>query len=334
MGWKGTLRSISAASRRAEREARRRQRELERQRKQIEKMQELERAAYEVQDYENHVDLLLSVHRESSDAWDWEAIQSSEPPVKPTTSHTREETARATLDAFRPGLFDKALGRTESRREALAEAVEQAREEDEREYQEALWAYERDYADWKATCDLARGILAGDPKAYIEAIKQTDPFSDISQLGSSMDFHAEESTLVEATLHVNSEQVVPSEVKTLLKSGRLSVKKMPKTKFYEIHQDYVCGCVLRVARELFALLPIEMVTVNAVATLLNTRTGYLEEQPILSVAIPRRTLETLNFEMLDPSDSMGNFVHRMAFQKTKGFRAVERLKPSDLQLGT
>ena len=40
MGWKGTLRSIEAAQRRAERESRRRQRELEKQQKQLEKMQE------------------------------------------------------------------------------------------------------------------------------------------------------------------------------------------------------------------------------------------------------------------------------------------------------
>lgn len=334
MGWKGALRSLAAESRRAEREARRRQRELERQRKQLEKMQELERAIYEVQEYENHIDLLLSVHKECSDAWDWEVIQSSEPPVKPVESQSHAEAARARLSTFRPGLFDRALGRTESKREALAEAVKLAKEEDEREYQEALRTYERDYADWEATCELARRILAGDPRACIEAIKQTDPFSDISQLGSSINFHAEESTLVEATLRVNSEQVIPSEVKTLLKSGRLSVKKMPKTKFYELYQDYACGCVLRVARELLALLPIDMVIVNAVATLLDTRTGYLEEQPIVSAAIPRRTLETLNLDMLDPSDSMGNFVHRMAFRKTKGFEAVERLNPSDLQSAT
>lgn len=67
MGWKGTLRSLAAAQRRAEREAKRRQRELERQRKQLEKMEELELAAYEVQTFENYVDLLQSVHKECSE---------------------------------------------------------------------------------------------------------------------------------------------------------------------------------------------------------------------------------------------------------------------------
>ena len=331
MGWKGALRSVQAEMRRAEREAQRRQRELEKQHKQLEKMQELERAAYEVHVHENHIDLLLSVHKECSNIWDWEKILSSEAPVKPIKSHTREESTQAKLDKFNPGVFGKMLGRAESKRDKLVRNVEEARRADEKEYQEALQAYEQEYADWEAASGLADRILAGSAEAYLDVIRQTDPFSDISELGSSIEFRVESSSIVEATLHVNSEQVIPSEVKSLLKNGKLSVKRIPKGRFYELYQDYVCSCVLRVSRELFALLPIEMVIVNAVENLLNTQTGHVEEQPILSVAIPRKTLKGLNCEMLDPSDSMSNFVHRMTFRKTKGFSVVETLKPSDLQ---
>jgi len=332
MGWKAALRSVEAAQRRADREAQRRRRELERQRKQLEKMQELERAAYEVEVYENCIDLLQSVHKQCGATWNWEAIQSSEPPVKPTKSHAHEDSAQAALDGFKPGVFDKVLRRAEFKRDELVRAVEEARRADEMEYQEALQAYEQEYADWEATCELAGRILSGNTDAYLDAIRQTDLFSDINELGSSIQFRAESSSLVEATLHVSSEEVVPSEVKSLLKSGKLSVKRMPKGKFYELYQDYACGCVLRIARELFALLPIETVIVNAVGNLLNTQTGYMEQRPILSVAIPQETLEGLSFEMLDPSDSMNNFVHRMTFRKTKGFQAVEALKRSDLQI--
>lgn len=76
-----------------------------------------------------------------------------------------------------------------------------------------------------------------------------------------------------------------------------------------------------------------MTFVTAVSELLNPKTGHIEEQPILSVAIPRSTLDRLNFEMIDPSDSMENFVHNMNFSKTKGFSAVERIRASDFQSG-
>jgi len=327
MGWRGTLRSIQAAQRRAEREALRRQRELERQRKQLEKMRELERAAYEVQVYENYIDVLLSVHKECSDDWDWMAILSAHETGEPVRSYDREELARARLDDFKPGFTDNLMGRAEAKRAKLVGAVEETRQADEQEYQIALEAY--------AVRDIASRILAGDFRAFIDAIRQTNPFSDINELGSSIEFRADDSSVlvptIEATLHVNSEDVIPKETKTLLKSGKLSVKSMPISKFYGLYQDYVCGCVLRVARELFALLPIDVVIVTAMGNLLNTQTGYLEEQPILSVAIPRKTLAGLNIDLLDPSDSMSNFVHRMHFNKTKGFKAVEPISSSELR---
>ena len=40
---------------------------------------------------------------------------------------------------------------------------------------------------------------------------------------------------------------------------------MPKGRFHEIYQDYLCGCLLRVAREVFALFPVDTVLVTAVS---------------------------------------------------------------------
>ncbi len=89
MGWKGTIRSIGAACRAAERDAKRRQRELERQQKQYEKMQELEQAAYEVDVYQNHIDLLQSIHKECSSPVDWKITASASEPEKPENIRER-----------------------------------------------------------------------------------------------------------------------------------------------------------------------------------------------------------------------------------------------------
>jgi len=150
-------------------------------------------------------------------------------------------------------------------------------------------------------------------------------------LGSLLSFAITDSSTIEVVLRVNDDDAIPSEIKSQLKSGKLSAKKMPKAVFYELYQDYICSCSLRVARETFALLPVDMVIVNAIGKILNTKTGYIEEQPILSVAIPGQTLETLSLDTIDPSDSMGNFVHNMNFKKTSGFRAVEKIDPSLLK---
>ena len=68
-----------------------------------------------------------------------------------------------------------------------------------------------------------------------------------------------------------------------------------------------------------------MVIVNAMGNIFNNKTGHMEEQPILSVALPRDTIDGLNLDTIDPSGSVGNFVHNMDFQKTTGFRVSEKI---------
>jgi hypothetical protein len=331
MTWKGTLRSIAAAQRRSERAARQRHNELARRQKLLENMAELERASYEVEVYENRLDVLSSIHKDCGEAWHWGVMLVTEPPAMPVNSYRHLAEANAKLDGFRPSVADKFLKRTNARRDELAKAVDAARQLDEQEHQDALKAYEQELLEWETARDLASQVLAGRPEAYLQAIKQVDPFSEMGELGSSFEFQASDSSVIETLLHVNSEEVIPRVIKTLLKSGKLSVKEMPKTKFFELYQDYICGCVLRIARELFALLPIQIAIVTAQGKVLNTKTGQMEERPILSVAIPRDTLSALNFELLDPSNSMGNFVYRMNFKKSVGFSAVDRILPSELQ---
>ena len=131
---------------------------------------------------------------------------------------------------------------------------------------------------------------------------------------------------MEVSIHVHGVDIVPRKQKSLLKNGKLSVKQMPKGKFYEIYQDYVCSCVLRVANEIFSGIPDEKVIVTAMDEILNTTTGHLEKSPILSVCVSRNTLRKLNLDSIDPSDSMRNFAHNMSFKKTSGFEKVSRIQ--------
>lgn len=113
MGWKGTVRSIGAAVRAAERDAKRRQRDLERQQQQYEKMQELEQAAYEVEVYENHIDVIQSIHKESSPPIDWNKVASSKQPTEPKINNDNESEARQSLESYKSGLIDRLLNREE-----------------------------------------------------------------------------------------------------------------------------------------------------------------------------------------------------------------------------
>ncbi len=332
MGWRGVLRDMRTASRRAEREAYRHHRSLQKQYQKQERLDELERVSYEVAVYENHIELLLSVHKECGAEWDWRAVYSSPPPAPPTPDDYHEQKARRALTRYQPSIWDRMFGWTEGKRTAFKRAVADAKEKDLEDRDAAVEEYKVAKADWDNSRQFAARILAGDISAYSEAVQETSPFSDMAVLGSSIDFTFTNPMVVQAQLLVNGVQAVPMETKTQLKSGKLSVKPMPTGRFNEIYQDYVCGAVLRVARELFALLPVNMVVVTAFGELLNTQTGHLEKTPILSVAIPRETARRIQWEFVDPSDTMANFVHRMCFKKSKGLYEIAPLQLSELRI--
>ena len=330
MGWKGTVRSVGAAVRAAERDAKRRQRELERQQKQYEKMQELEQAAYEVEVHENHIEVIQSTHKECNPTIDWNEIALSKQPAEPKKSNHNEAEARESLDAYKPRFMDRLFKREEKKRAILSQKINEAIDTDEAHYKSRISKWENEIEEWKESVAIAKAILDGKAEAKIEAIENLQPFSEISNLGSSLSISVCDNGILEATIKVHGTEIVPSETKSLLKSGKLSVKNMPKGRFNEIYQDYVCSCVLRVGNELFSAIPDSLVLVTAIDELLNSQTGHLEEAPILSVAVSRSTMESLNLEAIDPSDSMVNFKHNMSFKKTKGFGRVERIDPEGL----
>ena len=330
MSMKGSLRSLNSLANSIERDTIRKQRELEKQRLQYARMQALEQAAYEVEVYENSIDVMISLHKDSTENVNWNEVINKERPVEPYRTSTNEDKARRKLEDFTPNIFDKIFSKIERKRKDLQDKIILGKGIDDKEYSEALNNYRKELDDWKQVNDLAVRIIAGDNDAYVEAINQLNPFSEIANLGSNISFEIIDDKLVEATLNVNGDSVIPKESKSLLKSGKLSTKRMTSTKFNALYQDYVCSALLRVARELFAILPIEMVIIHAVGELLNTSTGHFEKQTILSVCMPKETIQRLNFELLDPSDSLENFVHQMNFKQTKGFSPIKKIKPSEL----
>lgn len=325
MGWKGTMRSLQASARRAERNAHRRQRELEKRQKEFAKMEVLEQAAYEVEVYENHIDILLSMHKECAEPVRWKKILSKPEPQQPLKTGALEQAALHASATYRPNFWARLFKLESRQREALIAKIATAATEDERLFQVQIQEWKDAHSDWAEERDIALRILDGDRQAKLDAIEAFESFEEISHLGSSIQMIVHEGGVLEAKLAIHGSHVIPTEVKSLLKSGKLSTKAMPTGRFNELHQDYVCSCALRVGRELLAILPDDLVIVTAIDNVLNSSTGHMEDQPILSVAFSRATVENLNLEAIDPSDAMKNFVHSMSFKKGAGFSAVSAL---------
>ncbi len=326
---RGFVRTLAAAQRRAEREAHRRQRELLRQQKEYDKMMALERDQYEVEVYENTIDLLTSIHKDCAGFWDWGQIANTPPPEKPLKSNTQENKAMEALSNYKPSIFDKIFKNVEKKTGKLKDKIDEARRQDASDYKIEIQKYEKDREEWESIVRVGKGVLNGDIKMHIEAIKLSNPFDDIELLGSTMDFEPIDSSKMCVTFNANDTDVIPKTKKSLTKTSKLSTREMPIGQVNQLYQDYVCGCALRIGRELFSLLPLNLIIVTVLGSILDSATGHVEDKPILSVGLIRDTLEALNFDAIDPSDSMRNFKHNMAFKKTAGFAPVNAMDVYD-----
>jgi hypothetical protein len=109
---------------------------------------------------------------------------------------------------------------------------------------------------------------------------------------------------------------------------------MPKGRWHQIYQDYLCASVLRVAREIFALLPAETVLASALVDGVPSSTAAPARSPVLSVVMPRATFTQLVMDDVNPSEAIGRFGQvRANFKSPRGpetFLPISPFTPADI----
>ncbi len=251
--------------------------------------------------------------------------------MRPARLNPSEQQATAALNGYAPGLQDKLLGRIESKRAELRAAVEEARRRDDLAYGHACTEHDRAMARWKWFHEVARGVCAGDLRAYAAVLEQMSPFHELEELGTAVKVVVPSAWCLDATVAVRDADIIPNEEHTLTASGKLSIKKVPQGKYWELYRAHVCSSALRVGRELLGLLPVQFVIVHVAAPMLNPSTGHQEEQPVLSVGFARETMARLAFDTVDPAAALKNFVHHIDFKKTKGMGVVAPLQVAEFK---
>ena len=321
----GFIRSYGAAVRRSERNQQRKNREAASRFKEQQQQVEFKSVYQAVSEWNDYVKILTSLHKEASEKIDWSEIKNEPKPLEPTYLDTYEHEATKRLNSFKPNLLDKIFGSINKKIKSLENEVLIAIKKDEDKHQTIINEYYEDLADWWNLQEISSGIEAKETQAYFNAIKYFEPFAEIHELGSKILLNLEQDN-VEIDINTNSIDVIPDYELKQTSTGKLSKKKMSKTNFYELYQDHICSVAIKISREVFAYLPVDYVIVNALSEMVDSQSGHLENKVILSVKIMPETIEKLNLEMIDPSDSMRNFVHNMNFKKTSGFQEVERIQ--------
>lgn len=289
----------------------------------------VDRNLAEVQEHERHLSALVTLHLESWRPWNWHAVAASAPPVPPARTSHHEERARRALAEFNPGALGKLLG-GDARRRQLEDDLVRARQTDDEEHEARKQAHLQERARWEWFRNLARDIVEGSAEACQAAVDYLGPFATFQALGSSLNVQITRTWCVEAWLVANGRSAIPLHTKTLTATGRVSVREMSDKKWDELYQDHVCSAALRIARELFALLPLPYVLVHVARPMTIPSTGQQELWTVLSVAFEREMFDTLNLEAIDPSDSMQVFEHRMHRKRADLMLPVEPLSPADL----
>ena len=322
---KGFIRSYGAAVRRAEKERQRRVREATKKYNEQLKQEEIANAGEAVASYNEYIKLIQSFHKNCTEGIDWGKIKNESKPVPPLMGNRFELEARRNLSLFKPTIFDKIGGSYKRKTKSLEDKIVTGREKDLKDFEIAEEQYRIDLNEWELLQNMVSGVERRDPNSYKEILEYFNPFHDIGAIGTNIQFSINEEQ-IDVDVHINDIEIIPDFKLRQTTKGKLSKKKITKSRFYELYQDHICSSVIRVARELFAYLPLEKARINAIGEVLNSKTGFKESKPILSVVMVPQTINSLNLDFIDPSDSMQNFVHNMKFSKINGFKPVEKVE--------
>ena len=326
-----------------------RQKEIE----EAKKQQQLVENKDEVEAFNQYITQIQAVHKVASESIDWQEIRQEEAPHKvegeientiwQAIKQEGQEAILKQIEEFKPSIykvyFDMVFKKNieslwvkkvnnilfkqdKDKLQILKDNYEKAGEIDKQKFEALKLSQIEAYKSWLFLQEIAKDMVAKKTAVYIKAIEYVDNFSDLKEYGSDIEFEITDEFFLVA-FYAKSEQVVPKTEKTIDSKGNVIEKEMPLVKFNEIYQDYVCSCVLRIAREVFAVLPISKVKIIIFGSVFNSATGNQENCCILSVVVDKETMQKLNFNLVDPSDSMQNFFCQMNFDKKKGFQKID-----------
>lgn len=270
----------------------------------------------EVEEFNAAIKYITSFHKKCDYNYDWKAISKKSPPFKYKEKGPNEIKALKNLHNYEPNLLGKVFKFVAKNKERqLEEKVESARKKDEKLYKE-----------WKKRNKIARLILQEDLETYMKLLKDIKFCNKLAGFVPSIKCRTSNKDMMIIEYDLNIDDIVPAHYKTLTKTGRLSIRKYNKTDYYAIIKKYVSSFALRIARNIFGMLPIKTAIINTQTNVLDTQIGKINNITILSVKIDKATLSELNFNLIDPFDALNNFEHNVKFLKTKGFKPVEKLK--------
>lgn len=268
----------------------------------------------EVHEFKEDIEYITTLHHgyDIEKGIEWEEILEEKSPFSSPEEGPHVKQARQVIEENKPGLLKRIFAGGQFKKES-SELLRSAEEEDRKILQK--WTHMR---------EIASDMVEKKDLSMVEILSKVE-MQELMAYANDFQYALESDGILNVTFTIDSSSVIPKEYKMLTPTGKLSQRKYTKTDYYYIVNQFVSGLLLRTARNIFHLVSSEKVLLNIHDKQIDEVTGKESVVLILSALVDRETLSQLEYEKIDPFESLTNFRHEVKFLKTKGFQEVAKL---------
>ncbi|WP_028829982.1 hypothetical protein [Proteocatella sphenisci] len=268
-----------------------------------------------INEYKKVMDMITEIHRNSDESIDWNYVYKSPEPFNINALGPNALEVKEQIDNYIPTASEKIFKtKLEKKLSNMKNDLRKAMEKDEETYN-----------GWRTLVDLAGEVLRGNIDAYFEVINEMRPLDDLLEFGVDFEFGSNSSDTIHVEYVADSSNTVPFFELSLSSNGKLQKNNFKRSQHNEIIRLYIAASAIRIAKDMFALLPIEKTVVHIVDDYINEVITKKERVTVLSVEFERDKLEKAEMKNKDPLEILKGFNHNMKFTKAYGFSPVDRI---------
>lgn len=262
-----------------------------------------------------YIDTLTNLHKDIDFDIDWKKIKNTPPPYNKEETGPNEVKAIQNLENYSPSFLDKLFkSRYNNKVKELKDNIEEAKKLD-------LEIYKK----WEELQKFSNYIENHDLKGFLDILESLNLDEIFQGFIKSIEVGFKDKNTMIVEYEPVLEDIFPERYFRITEAGNLSRKKYNKTDYHRLYRDYISGFAFRMGRNFLSLFPINKVLINVVVTGIDTSTGHMGEEVLLSVLFDDYIMSKLNFQSLNPFDALENFEHNKRFLKTKGFQNINRI---------
>ncbi|NNJ55807.1 MAG: hypothetical protein HKP14_06730 [Bacteroidia bacterium] len=314
------INSYGAAVYSKERELQKRAQECVKQYNKLQELKQIKNPHEALAAWKSYVTNIQSVHKNCIESVDWDRIQRSRKPREPRKTRTHEFEAQFQLQNYTPSVLDKFSRSIQKKINRLKRNIDLAKIKDREENDLRYGRFLDDLRNWEVLQDIANGIQKNKTVSYNNALQYFKPFDIIQEYGDDIIYSFSENAL-EIELHVCTEKIIPKYELIQSESGKVYKRMLTTSKMQELYQNHVYSSSLKIAREVFAYLPLKQVIVNTINTN-NSILSSTKAQTDFSVSFDSKTIGKLNTDEIETTDDMFHFVDSMQENSSPAFNVA------------